>query len=98
MPCGQCSKKQTKSAWTRATADLGINSWQVCQKLCGNSLQGVPGPLTEPVNSSAVDQARELAQPLSELTAHRAEAQHHVQVALHLRQLTCVKQLMLTLV
>ena len=65
-------------------AYFGINAWEISQELGGHSVQGIPGPLAEPVNGGAVDQAGELAQPLSELSSHRAEAQHHVQVALYL--------------
>ncbi len=65
-------------------AYFGIHPWEVSQELGGDSVQGIPGPLAEPVNGGAVHQAGELAQPLSELPSHRAEAQHHMQVALHL--------------
>ncbi|KAA6425813.1 MAG: hypothetical protein FRX49_04188 [Trebouxia sp. A1-2] len=58
-------------------AYFGINAWEISQELGGHSVQGIPGPLAEPVNGGAVDQAGELAQPLSELSSHRAEAQHH---------------------
>lgn len=64
---------------------LGLNTRQVSQELGGHSVQCISGPLTEPVNGGAVDQAGELAQALPELPSHRAEAQHHVQVALHLQ-------------
>ena len=64
---------------------LGLNTWQVSQELGGHSVQGVSGPLAEPVNGGAVDQAGELAQALPELPSHWAEAQHHVQVTLHLQ-------------
>ncbi len=65
-------------------AYFDINPWEVSQELGGDSVQGIPGPLAEPINGGAVHQAGELAQPLPELPSHRAEAQHHVQVALHL--------------
>ena len=65
-------------------AYFGIDPWEVSQELGGHSVQSIPGPLAEPVNGGAIHQAGELAQPLSKLPAHRAEAQHHVQVALHL--------------
>lgn len=42
-------------------AYLGIDTRQVCQELSGDSVEGIPRPLAEPVNGGAVDQAGELA-------------------------------------
>jgi hypothetical protein len=69
---------------TAKQAYFGVDPWKVSQELGGHSVQGIPGPLAEPVNGGAVHQAGELAQPFSEVPSHWAEAQHHVQVALHL--------------
>lgn len=58
---------------------------QLVQEFLGHAAQSIRRPLLEPVDDSAVDQAREFAGLDSEVLSNRREAQRHVQVLLDAR-------------
>lgn len=61
------------------------------QKLLGHRNKGILGPGGEPVDGTAVDEARELTKAISEGTANRTKGQYYMQVLAYARQEECVQ-------
>lgn len=77
-----CQQQDVDVRYTEA--HLVVCARQPCQEVGGHCRQCIARPSSEPVQRGAVDKGWELAQPLTEGVANRAEAQHNVQVAAHL--------------
>mmetsp|Transcript_17523 Transcript_17523/g.48737 ORF Transcript_17523/g.48737 Transcript_17523/m.48737 type:complete len:393 (-) Transcript_17523:6480-7658(-) len=63
-----------------AAALLIAHIWQAIQLFLCHSHKSILRPLWKPVDCTAIDQRRKLAQPLPEGIAHGRHAQHHMQV------------------